>query len=93
MAKKTIEKYFINPELASKHSQLITLVGDEAVNLLGKDLEVKVKATKRNPETTRKVRGATQADLELLYENAEELGNMSRVIFKNETEVDSNSED
>jgi hypothetical protein len=60
-------KYRIKPEYLHKSALVTNLPGGGTVNLLGKDLKVKVPATSRKPETERVIRGATQKDLEVIY--------------------------
>lgn len=58
--------YRIKNEYA-KQAVLVTNLGDEAVNLRGQDLKKVVPATKKAPERTQIIRGATQKDLEVLF--------------------------
>lgn len=61
-------KYRIKPQYQSKSALVTNLPGGGgSVNLLGKDLKVKVPATSRKPESERIIRGATQKDLESVY--------------------------
>ena len=58
--------YKIRDEFSNK-TALVTLIGNEAVNLLGVKLKIVIPAQFNRVAQTRIVRGATQKDLEFLY--------------------------
>lgn len=58
--------YRIKNEYA-KQAVLVTNIGDEAVNLKGQDLKKILPATRKAPERTQIIRGATQKDLEAAH--------------------------
>lgn len=65
-----MEKYRIKPEYQYK-KELITLSTDrEAINLMGADVRVKRPKRRKKPATEEVIRGATQKDLENLYNAA-----------------------
>ena len=65
-----MEEYRIKPQ-HQYHSELITLsVEKEAINLMGKAVTVKRPKRRKKPATEEVIRGATQADLEALYNAA-----------------------
>jgi len=57
----------------NKRKSLITLVNGTPVNLLGTDIESFVPATSKKPASPRIIRGATQEDLKILYEQKHSL--------------------
>ena len=54
-----------------KHPALVTIIGNEAVNLKGQELKKVVPATRKAVEYTQVIRAATQKDLEAAYNAGE----------------------
>jgi len=54
-----------------RNAALVTIIGDEAVNLKGQDLKKVIPATRKAVERIQPIRGATQKDLEFAYNRGE----------------------
>lgn len=76
-----MDEYFISIDF-QVHPALIVNINGEALNLKGVDIKQKIPATKNSPESEMLIRGATQEDLKFLYENAEVVGDFTKIINK-----------
>lgn len=61
-------KYAVNPLFAAAYPNAVTLIDGVPVALVGKDLTITKKGTVTHPPSTRVVKGASQAQLQYLFE-------------------------
>jgi hypothetical protein len=74
------DEYYIKPEFKGRRL-LIHSMGEEAINLIGEDVEKIIPGSKDAAPKKVIIRGATQDDLKNLFE-IEKHGNVSRLIGK-----------